>query len=120
MRQEKHALKTWLTGLLPEGLSRNDVAYELNVSRKTVSTMLNPESDGFGNGYTMLRYLRLVGALKDAPDATPETSRLARLQDELEETQELVRRGFEALGVQLPPRDEAPPHEDGQSAGSAM
>lgn len=68
MKEERRHLKEWLTALLPEGMSRNDVAYELGVSRKTISTMLNPDTDGFGNGLTLLRYLRLVGALREVPE----------------------------------------------------
>lgn len=97
-------------------MSRKDVADELRVTYKTISTMVSPTKRSFGKGETMLKYLRLVGALKDVPSASVASSRLARLEAELEETQNLVRRGFEALGVQLPPQGEVPPHEDGQSA----
>lgn len=78
-------MKEWLTGLLPEDMSRNDVAYELGVTRKTISNMLNPDVDAFGNGFTMLRYLRLVGALASAPEPSRATSRLAGLEEKCDE-----------------------------------
>lgn len=71
---DKEALKVWLTSILPEGMSRNDVADELQVTRKTISTMLNPDAPGFANGLTMLRYLQLAGAVVDAPRETPASS----------------------------------------------
>ncbi len=99
MRDEKRALKEWLTGLLPEDVSRNDVAYELGVTRKTISGMLNSDVDGFSTGLTMLRYLRLVGAVVDAPSESPATSRLAAIEARVATlpTQEDLQRGLDAL-----------------------
>jgi hypothetical protein len=79
-QDERRELKRWLTGLLPEGMSRSDVADELGVDRKTISTMLNPARTGFGNGLTMLLYLRLAGAVVEAPSESPGASRLAALE----------------------------------------
>lgn len=86
-RAEKLELKRWLTGLLPADISRNDVAEEFGVTRKTVSGMLNPDSVSFGNGLTMLRYLRLVGAVTGAPVASPASSRLEALREAVAEVQ---------------------------------
>jgi hypothetical protein len=98
-RDERRALKEWLTGLLPDGVSRYDVADELGVDRKTISTMLNPDRPGFGNGLTMLRYLQLVGAVDPAPQANPASSRLAAIEARLEKmpTEEDMRRGLDTL-----------------------
>lgn len=100
-REEKRELKQWLTSLLPEGLSRNDVADEFDVSRKTVSGMLNPDSVSFGNGLTMLRYLRLVGAVTEAPTESPASSRLAALEAKVDRTLLLL---TEALQLQVEER----------------
>lgn len=87
-----------LTALLPEGMSREDVADVLGVTRKTISNMLNPEQSGFANGLTMLRYLQLVGAVNEAPGASPAASRLEELRDEVREVTSLTRRALELLG----------------------
>ncbi len=103
MREEKRALKEWLTSLLPDDFSRNDVAYELGVSRKTISSMLNPDADGFGNGLTMLRYLQLVGAVAEAPAANPASSHLGALEASVENlpTKEDLTRSVESLRVAI-------------------
>lgn len=43
-KEERRALKQWLTDQLPEGTSREEIADELEVTRKTISTMLNPNA----------------------------------------------------------------------------
>jgi hypothetical protein len=83
VQDERRDYKQWLTRILPDDMSREDVADELRVTRKTISNMLNPNQSGFGNGLTMLRYLRLAGALKDEPDQSPATSRLGSLEEGL-------------------------------------
>ncbi len=109
-REEKRELKLWLTSLLPADLSRNDVADEFGVTRKTVSAMLNPDSTVFGNGLTMLRYLRLVGAVVDAPTESPASSRLAALEEQVAESNHLTRRALELLELlNAPPTAAAPP-----------
>ena len=109
MRDEQRELKEWLRGLKPEDLSRADVAYELSVSRKTITTMLNPHSEGFANGLTMLRYLRLVGALVDAPEADATGSRLAALEKKVDEVIVLLERALLAI------QELRPQSEDGRS-----
>lgn len=79
MKEDERELKQWLVALLPEGWSRQDVADELRVERKTVSSMLNPNSPSFGQGRTLIRYLQLVGGLQKAP-APSATSRLGALE----------------------------------------
>lgn len=101
--EERRALKEMLTALLPKEISRNDVADTLGVTRKTISTMLNPESRSFGNGLTMLRYLQLVGAVDEAPSVSPAASRLEELRDEVRDVAALTRRALELLGE--PPVD---------------
>ena len=80
MTDEERALKAWLVELLPEGWSRKDVADELRVERKTISSMLNPESSSFGQGRTLIRYLNLVGGLQRSPVGSPATSRLSAIE----------------------------------------
>ena len=98
-KEERRALKVWLTELLPEGMSRNDVADDLGVTRKTISSMLNPESQSFANGLTMLRYLRLAGAVVDAPADSPASSRLAALEAKVDglATKADLQRGLDVL-----------------------
>ena len=84
MRDDEREVKLWLTSLLPEGVSRQDIADELDVERKTISTMLNPDAKNFGRGLTMLRYLRHVGALRDAPVESQAGSRLARVEEKVD------------------------------------
>lgn len=100
-REERQELKRWLTGLLPDGMSRNDAADELGLSRKTVSVMLNPNQDGFGNGLTMLSYLRFVGAVSGAPAESPGTSRLERLEATVDRTGTATTSALEDLGARL-------------------
>lgn len=102
MRSEERAeLKRWLTSLLPEGMSRNDVADELGVSRKTISTMRNPSTSGFGNGLTMLLYLRLAGAVADAPAESPGSSRLAALEATVDRSGTATTSALEDLAARL-------------------
>lgn len=98
-REERRALKEWLTSILPEGMSREDVAAELGVTRKTISNMLNPDQAGFGNGLTMLRYLRLAGAVAEAPRESPAGSRLAALEAQVAAlpTEADLQRGLDVL-----------------------
>lgn len=90
MEADRRALKEWMTGLLPADRSRADIAHELGVDRKTISTILNPETANFGNGYTLLRYLRIVGALNDAPTEPAGLSRLAAIEASLERIESLL------------------------------
>lgn len=83
-KQERRALKEWLTSVIPQDMSRNDVAEELGVTRRTISSMLNPNAEEFP-GLTMLRYLQLAGAVTAAPTASPASSRLARLEAQVAE-----------------------------------
>lgn len=107
-RDERRALKEWLTAILPEGMSREDVADDLGVTRKTISNMLNPSQSGFGNGLTLLRYLRLAGAVVDAPQESPAGSRLARLEDEVAESNALTKEALQLLREARQPTAEAP------------
>lgn len=95
-RDEQRALKEWLTSIKPDGLSRNDIADELGVTRRTISSMLNPEVAAFP-GLTMLRYLRLAGAVTDAPAESPIGSHLARLEARLDESIALTEEALELL-----------------------
>lgn len=79
-------MKEWLTGLMPDGMSRNEIADALGLSRKTVSQMLNPNQDTLGSGLTMFSYLRFVGAVVDAPEESPGASRLAKLEATVDRT----------------------------------
>ncbi len=105
-KEERRALKEWLTEMLPAKVSREDVADTLGVTRKTISNMLNPERASFANGLTMLRYLQLVGVVDEAPGASPAASRLEELRDEVRDVAALTRRALELLGE--PQADEAP------------
>jgi len=98
-REEKRALKVWLTKLLPEGMSRKDVADQVDVTTKTISTMLNPEKEAFSKGLTMLRYLQLVGAVQEAPGVSPASSRLAAIEARLLELSVLLRESLESAGT---------------------
>lgn len=100
-RDERRELKEWLTSLLPDGMSRNDVADELGFSRKTVSTMLNPDQPGFGNGFTMLLYLRLVGGVVDAPVESPGRSRLAALEAAVDLSGQSMTSALEDLAARI-------------------
>lgn len=108
-KEERRALKVWLTGLLPERTSREDVADILGVTRKTISGMLNPDKAGFANGLTMLRYLQLVGAVDEAPETSPAASRLAELEEQVRESVALTREALELLRAMPERGREAPP-----------
>lgn len=82
-------------------MSRNDVADEIGVTRKTVSTMLNPSQTGFGNGLTMLLYLRFAGAVVDAPSESPGASRLAALAETVDRTGAATTSALEELTDRL-------------------
>jgi transcriptional regulator with XRE-family HTH domain len=110
---EKPALKKWLRDLRQNsGYSHDDVADLMGVTPKTVKN-LQSSREGFGHGDTLLRYLKVLGALPDAPMAPPGQGRLARLEARVEQTRILV---VEGLGLQdrareleaelsLPPED---------------
>lgn len=112
MREEDRELKEWLRGLLPEGYSREDIADELNVTRKTITSMLSLSSTSFANGRTMLGYLRFVGALRDAPEEHRQTSRLARLEARQLELAEMIAQGFDSLAQAIARLEARPPGED--------
>lgn len=101
-KSEKRALKEWLTSVMPEGMSRNDIADELGVTRRTISWMLNPKAEAFP-GLTMLRYLQLAGAVIEAPMESPASSRLAALEGQVAESIRLTKRALALLGDQQEP-----------------
>lgn len=98
-KEERRALKQWLTDQLPEGTSREEIADELEVTRKTISTMLNPNRSSFGNGLTMLRYLRHVGAVVDAPKASgrPLRDHLESLEEKVADLSAMMRQALSLL-----------------------
>lgn len=100
-RDEKRQLKEWLTSIKPDDMSRNDIADEFEVTRRTISTMLSPSSTSFGTGLTMLRYLQLAGAVVDAPEASPASSRLAALEAQVEAAAESMTAGLAALAEEV-------------------
>lgn len=81
LTDDERNFKEWLTKLLPADRGRNAVAQDFGVSRRTIANMLNPKSSAWANGYTMLRYLRLVEALKDPPAESAASSRLVRIEE---------------------------------------
>lgn len=106
---EERALKEWLTDILPAGLSRQDMADELRVTRKTFANMISPKQESFGHGIMMLRYLQLAGAVVDAPTESPASSRLAALEKQVAESVSLTREAIRLLREARQPNAEAPP-----------
>jgi len=89
-------LKQWLVRMKP-ALSTTALAEELNVDRKTLGSILNPDSKSFGHGSTLIRYLQHVEALKDPPVRNPADSPLARLEAKIESAAEATEEALARL-----------------------
>lgn len=83
------ATKEWLRSIFPSEWTREEMAEELGVTRRTLVNLLSSRA-GFGNGLTMLRYLQLAGAVTAAPEENLPNARLAELEA-------AVKEGFEKL-----------------------
>lgn len=83
---ERKELKAWLRVLREsQNWSQVDVAEMLSVSRETIGGLEN-EKKGFSNGFTLIRYLKLLGVLSaEAPVTTPGLGRLAALEEKTDE-----------------------------------
>lgn len=84
MAAERRTVKAWLRGLREaQGWSQADVGEMLGVSRETIGG-LESAKKGFSNGFTLIRYLRLLGVLSnEAPVEIPGLGRLAALEEEV-------------------------------------
>ena len=97
VREEQAELKRWLREVMPDDLSQQAIADELGVTRKTISNLLSPNA-GFGNGLTMIRYLRLAGVVADVPSGG---SRLATLEEMVYRTGSATASALEDLSARL-------------------
>lgn len=97
MDEGRAELKRWLREVMPADLSQQAIADELGVTRKTISNLLSPNA-GFGNGLTMIRYLRLAGVVADAPSSG---SRLATLEEMVYRTGSATASALEDLSARL-------------------
>lgn len=84
--EERRRTKLWLAELRKaQGWERGDVAEMLGTSSESIKNWELP-SRGFANGFTLIRYLRLLGVLADeAPVTTPGLDRLAALEEKVDE-----------------------------------
>jgi transcriptional regulator with XRE-family HTH domain len=98
VQDERKAVKEWLRGLRDaQGMSRPDIAEFVGVTPETIKNLENPKR-GFANGFTLLRYLKLLGVLSDeAPVGLPGLGRLAVLEDKVAECVSLVREALQLL-----------------------
>lgn len=98
--------KLWLRALREErGYTQDEVALVLNVDAKTIKNLESPRQ-GFANGLTILRYLRFLGVLLDAPAETEQTDRLGSLERSVAKavalTAEILRLNQDAFDELLP------------------
>lgn len=92
---ERSALKKWLLEARnATGETQESLAVKLGVDRKTI---YNAERIGgpLPQGLTMVRYLRALGVLSDAPVSLPGEDRLARLEEQVADLAGLVRDSLE-------------------------
>lgn len=96
--EDRRKAKAWLVDLRKaQGWGRGDVAELLGTNTDTVKNWELP-SRGFANGFTLMRYLRLLGVLADeAPVDIPALGRLAALEAEVAESVKLGREALEIL-----------------------
>lgn len=95
--REAAAVKAWLKDLRAKtGWTQNDVAEMLGVTGRTIINLESPD-EGFPRGLTMVRYLRALGVVADAPVETPGLGRLAALEEAASRSSALQDRILELL-----------------------
>lgn len=104
-------LKVWVAGLLPEDWKKAHVIEALGMSPSVVYKLTDPNDPSFGQGKTLIRYLQLVGALKDAPAANPLVAHLATIEAGVRDAVDLTREALTLL-KQLHDEAAAPERED--------
>lgn len=116
---DRLATKEWLRELRDaRKLSRTDVAEIIGASSETVKNWESPTRSGFSQSLTLIRYLRLLGVLVDAPVQLPGLGRLGSIEAKVATlaTEEDVMRGFESIRAAIdalasPGTAEDPPAE---------